>query len=436
MRPTVKFSLLAGAAMSLGGVNVALADGEATSARSADEVRALVAEMLADAETRSSLLQAGAMAGHDGRHFTLASADGLFRLNVSGQIQFRYNMNWRDDDAPDDADPDDPDFADTDDFVPGFQTRRTKLEFGGHVFERELYYKVVGAFDRDGGDFELEDAYVGYDMGNGWTVQWGQFKLPLLREELVSSKYQLAVDRSVTNEVFNQGRSQGVQAAYEQEDWRAMAAFSDGIGSANTDLGDPTSADWALTGRFEYKFSGDWSQFRYFSSPQGSDSGLLVGAAAHYESAADTGADGDETDRFIYTIDASYVADGWNLFAALVGNDIKDGVSVADGGTELFSGDSDNFGYILQGGIFVAEQIELFGRWDHTFFDDDLATGNDELRTITAGMNYYAHGHAAKFTADVQWLLDEMPFSNTGIGILSSANEDQIVLRLQFQLLF
>src|SRR5439155_5453186 len=89
MSQTKRFLVLAGAALSLGGVNAALAQQS-----NADETRAIVAEMLADAQTRTSLLAAGG-AGHDGQ-FYLASPDGSFRLNVGGQIQFRYILDFRD----------------------------------------------------------------------------------------------------------------------------------------------------------------------------------------------------------------------------------------------------------------------------------------------------------------------------------------------------
>ncbi|TVQ55126.1 MAG: hypothetical protein EA377_04050, partial [Phycisphaerales bacterium] len=54
----------------------------------ANEVRALVHDVLADADTRASLMQSGMTAGHDGRFF-LASSDGNFRMNISGRTQLR-----------------------------------------------------------------------------------------------------------------------------------------------------------------------------------------------------------------------------------------------------------------------------------------------------------------------------------------------------------
>jgi len=101
MRRAMCLSLSVGAAIGLSAGAAFAAEENTTNQNaglSADETRALVAEMLADAETRSSLLQNSATAGHDGKFF-LASPDGNFRLNIGGQIQFRYNTVFLDDDT-------------------------------------------------------------------------------------------------------------------------------------------------------------------------------------------------------------------------------------------------------------------------------------------------------------------------------------------------
>lgn len=90
---TKNLFVLAGAAASLS--SVALADQPAVSR---DEVRAIVSEMLSDAETRSSLLQGGGTAGYD-KNFFIASSDNNFRINFSGYSQWRYTMSFRDDGA-------------------------------------------------------------------------------------------------------------------------------------------------------------------------------------------------------------------------------------------------------------------------------------------------------------------------------------------------
>jgi hypothetical protein len=412
MSQTKSLVLLAGAAMGLTGA--AFAGQNAWSSQNADEVRALVAEMMNDAQTRSSLLQSGGTAGHDGKFF-LGSADGNFRLEVGGQIQFRYIANFRDDNEAV--------IGDDNDSTLGFQTRRTKMWFQGHIFDPNLYYKIQAAFDRDGGGFALEDAYVGYKFENGLDVRWGQFKAPFLREELVSSTRQLAVERSNVNEFFNQNRSQGIQVAWSGEQFRAFGMFSDGFNSQNTDFNaDP--ADFALTGRVEFLAMGDWKQFDDFTSFRGSSNGLMIGAALHWETDSEEIPLGTD-DFFAYTIDASWESDGWNLYGAFVGASIDN-----DGGA-----DSDPWGFVLQGGVFVAEDWELFARYDYT--DGDQV---DEFSEITFGVNYYIHKHAAKFTADVVWALDETIGTATGgltgSGLLPSGESDQFAIRAQFQLVF
>lgn len=425
MRQTACLSLLAGAAVSFGGANVAAAD-EAWTSSNADEVRALVAEMVADADSRSSLLQSGG-AGHDGKFF-LGSPDGNFRMNVGGQVQFRYILNFTDDV---DDDPLTPQNEAEDDFEPGFQTRRTKLNFGGHVFNPDLFYYVQGAFDRSaGGTFRLEDAYVGMNLDGGLSVRWGQFKAPLLREELVSSKRQLAAERSIVNEFFSQNRSQGIELAYADEMWRVKGMFSDGLNSANTDIG-TESADWGLTARGEFLASGQWDQFDAFTSERGSEMGVMVGGALHWQDGPDRPTGPAETSVFQYTIDASVAGDGWNLFGAFIGRS-----SDPDGAQSR-----DDFGYVIQGGWYLSEEFEIFGRWDHLLLDDDFAA-EDDFQTVTAGVNYYLHGHAAKFTVDLNWYLDSSAdafgpgAAFSGLGHLASSEDDQVAIRAQFQLLF
>lgn len=428
-----RFVVLAGAAISLGGVNAALAQEQ-----NSDEVRAIVSEMLADAQNRSSLL-AGGSGGHDGNFF-LADDAGNFRLNVSGQIQFRYILGFRDENNVDD------------DFTTGFQTRRTKLAFSGHVINPNWTYKVEGAFDDDGGSFNLEDAYIGYNFGNGWRMKMGQFKLPFMREELVSSRYQLAVERSVVNELFNQDRSQGVELRYEQDAWRLMAAFSDGFGSDNSDYPNTAGqADYALTGRLEWKFAGDWKDFEDFTSKPGQAFSGLFGAAIHWQQSPNTNNAADvDLDYLTYTADLSLEGDSWNFFAAFVGSNAE----ARSNGTD---NDFNDFGVVVQGGYRFAANTELFARWDGVFLDDDRNAPDDNVNFLTVGLNQYYAGHAAKATVDFVYCFNEATalagfnpsnsglgvqgfqnggFPSSGLGLLGDAEDGEIAVRFQFQLLF
>ena len=415
-------------------------------AQSANQDRAYLAELVADAQDRTSL--SAAEGGHDGL-FHLQSASGDYRLNIEGQLQFRYNANFRDN--PNET----AQSSNFDDFETGFQTRRTKLFFSGNVYNENLTFMIVGDFGGNeegndfqgrpsggfagGGTFTLRDAWVRYQLDNGIGIGWGQFKLPILREETVDSRYQLLADRSLTNEVFNQDYSQGVWLDYTAEDWRTVIAFSDGIRTANTDFNSAAEADYALTGRFEWKWAGDWDRFNDFTSFRGSEYAGELGAAIHFQESPNTNFAGEtNTQLLLYTVDATVEGDGWNLYAAFIGQHVS---GRAGGGD---TPNIDNFGAVVQGGIFVTDDIEVFARYD-IIIPDDSTFSADTFSTITGGANYYfiPESHAAKLTADVQVFLDDesegAPFvagDITGINRLSDVSDSQVAFRLQFQLLF
>jgi len=402
--------------------------------QSTDEVRAMVSEMMNDADSRSSLL-AGGDAGHDGKFFI--AGDG-FRLNVGGQLQFRYLVNVRDDEN-----------APQDDFSNGFQTRRTKLDFNGEV-NKDWFFRVLVSADRGEGNVGLEEAFAGYKFANGVKARWGQFKLPMLREELVSSSRQLAVERSVVNEVFTQDRSQGIELAYATETWRIAGAFSDGLDSENTDFNDAGGAagfpirvageaEYALTARAEFMISGnDWKMWDDFTSKKGQDFGFLLGVAAHWQESTQTPNPGDsDTDTLQFTVDASLEGDSWNIFGAFIYR-FQEQSALGAGETDL-----SDMGFVLQGGWRFAENTEVFARWETLLADDDrFSSGEDTFNFITVGLNQYYAGHAAKATLDVVYCFEETSnLSGTGVlgtgnGLLGDTEEGEIVIRAQFQLLF
>lgn len=452
MNQTSKILLLAGAAVSLGGT--ALAEQTAWSGTNADEVRAIVAEMLSDAQTRSSLLANGATAGYD-KNFFLASADGNFRLNVSGIIQFRYLINFREDartvGAPPAVAPV------NDDFVSGFQTRRTKLNFEGNIFDPNLFYRVRGDFARDGGaaggNFRLDFAYAGYKFDNGFTATWGQFRVPFNREELVGDQYQLAVERSVISSIFQEDYSQGVMLGWEGEQLRAAFAFTNGFRSRNTDIGNSGAtkpADYALTGRLEWLFSGAWNDMKQFTSPQGSNFAGMFGAAIHWQESPDSPAVANRQRDLRYTADITVKGDGWNVFGAFHGAHTEQEFNVAPANGTTF----DDFGFVAQGGVYVTDKFEPFIRYEYLLTDKDRGNGNTRNQHIIGGgFNYYMHGQAAKFSADVLYFINDTNLNvftragvpgfgsggsplDSGNGLLSGDGRHQLAFRLQFQLLF
>ncbi len=446
MNRTTKIALIAGAAFGM----------TASAQTNLDTDRAYAAELLADAGARASLLQSG-NAGHDGKHFFLASGDGNYRLNVSGAIQFRYNAFFLDDDNSG---------ADDEDFASGFDLTRAFIDFSGNVINPETIFKIRGEFgenygadgDSDFGDFELQDAWAQHNFENGMSVRFGQFKAPVVYEEFyVDDIYQLAVDRSVTNEFFTPDYTQGVALSYRDDNFGGTISMNDGANTDNTPYFSASEADFSVTGRVDVLLAGgDWAAFNDFTSFRGNDTlDARIGGAIHWQTAGDTAAFGmgsgqvavADADVLLYSIDASIEGNGWNLFGAFIGRSVDIDGTGGSGDTDF-----DDFGAVVQGGFFVADQWELFGRWDAIFFDDDsftTASGGDvdDFHTLTAGFNYYfvPESHAAKLSADLQWFLNDADSGAAGISgiapsqttaLLPSGGDDEIAIRLQMQLLF
>jgi hypothetical protein len=331
----------------------ALCTGSMALAQSAnlDQDRAYAAELVADAGTRSSLLQGGA-SGYDGA-FNISDGTGNNRLNIGGSAQLRWTVSMRDDTSN----------PDPDDLNVGFNTPTTRLWAYGNVWDKALSYKIRGDFGSDGGDngsFTLQEAYGMYTLDNGLSFAWGQVKAPLLREALVDDEMQLAIDRSETSTVFDPQYSQGVELVYAADAFRLFGAYTDGANTGNTDFNSPGEADYALTVRGEGKFlGGDWARFNDFTSwRSAADNALLVGAAAHWQSGGDTGATA-EVDVMLVTADAQFEGQGWNVMGAVYWSNIDDSTA-----------DSDTMGFVVQGGVFVADQWEIFARANMASFDD------------------------------------------------------------------
>jgi hypothetical protein len=395
MSRTKSLLWIAGAALGLGA--------SAMAQNSLDQSRSYSNELLADAAGRTS---------------ALAETPRTFTVDVHGFLQFRYLWTQLDDDNLDD------------DTANGFQTTRTVLTVSGNIINENWGYFVRFNFD-EGGSATLEDAYGTYKMDNGWNLMWGQFKLPILREELVDDKFQLTAERSAMNSVFTQGRSQGVQIGYEGESFRFMGAFSDGIRAANSDYTSGAEADFALTGRVEFKWAGDWKQARDMTSFPGADYFGMVGGALHYQSGGDTIGTSD-TDLWMATIDATMEGAGWNVYAAGVITSIDPNVG----------SDFQDMGFLIQGGFFVAPQWELFGRYDVTIPDDDRTGNDDNFSAITLGVNHYVvpESHVAKATIEFIYFLDDPSQSivptSTLTPLIPTASDSEWSILGQFQLVF
>jgi hypothetical protein len=391
----------------------------------AEQIRGLVSDVLADADTRASLRADGASAGYD-KGFFIASADGNFKLQFTVESQFRYIWSSSEQSPG------------TDEDLGGFQVRRARLDFRGHAFDPALSYRLRLAVDRATGATNLELAHVGYDFTKELNLKAGQFKPFFLREENVSGTKQLAIERSYVADYITVDYAQGAELTYTGEWLRAVGSVHDGSYSVNSDFNADRS-DLAVAARLEARIGGSWKQFDDFTSWSDDQVAVLLGVAAGYElgSAAPT----DLPDVFKYTADASLEFGVANVFAAVVGQQFEDTA------TAPFLADANQIGFVAQAGVFVVpDTLELFGRYEWFDFDGGYYRNNgagtqtgtgaltsDQVSFLTAGANYYIHKHNLKLSVDVVFGFDPVPVANTGAGIVATGDDGSVSLRSQVQ---
>lgn len=408
-----------------------------TEARAAD-IRSMVADVVADADQRSSLQASGFLAGWDGSFF-LQDPDGDFRLQLDGHAQVRFIFNRLEEQTNDRV-------------RSGFEVTRTKLTLSGHILGPDLEYLVRTDATRNEpglvtGLMYLRDYWFRYRLDNEWSIRAGQFKVPFNREEMVASQYQLAIERSLVNESLGLGRSQGIELAWNgpNDRWTFFVGEggADEIGGTSP-LGIVDSnprvnsralqggIEWGFASRWERLLAGEWQQFRDFTSPAGEQFAMLVGFGAH---ALRTESDGrptpgrDEQRWAGATADISVEWGGANLFGSFIYQYVDNGGF----------GQINIMGGVIQGGVYVAPRHELFARWEYGQFKLDNG-GFPDIHVLTTGWNWYIDGHDAKLSVDIGLAVDEVngiwDSDIAGWRVDRAGDEFQFVVRSQFQLMF
>ncbi len=433
-----------------------------------EQIRGIVQDVLADADTRASLQGSDATSGYKGGFF-VQSADGNWKLKLNGQIQVRWNYNH----APDG------DSAlgggEVDDEY-GFQIRRAKLKFSGHAVDPSWTYKVTLVSERNRGNSNtyLEDAWINKKWDDGWYVKVGQFKSPYLREELVSSGAQLTVERSMINNQFTYGWTQGIEVGSRSDDLWARLWYGDGPNSLNSVGNNSVNA---INVRADYKLAGDWKDWKSLTG-RGTSSefyAFVGGAFQWYNVSQDRGAvppnqtwlqygGANATRTYGFTVDASMGGQGWTAFTYFTwanGSNaaVTPGIDNPD--------DAEGWGWVAQAGVDVAEDLQLFGRYElgditnlsagsESINGDNVAaagTRNGHDSTLTIGGNYWPTGTKnIKLTADMGYAFSFLSdtdddhlitpaadYTSSGNGWRadsSGSDGGQWLIRAQMQLLF
>ncbi|MGH7131829.1 MAG: hypothetical protein ACREJO_07795 [Phycisphaerales bacterium] len=474
MSNATRLFVLAGAALSFSSAVLA-----AEPVVDTDQVRATVREMLADAETRSSLLEGGGTAGHNGRNFYLASGDGNFVMNFFAYTQLRYMVHFSDNTNPGGT----PSTPSGDSFDSGFTNNLTVVGIFGNFLSPAWEYVVsVQMSDNSGsnvapvtpggaptttggGGAFLYDGYISYKFDQNAKFQMGQYKSHFMREASLGDTTLMAANRSVLESAFGQGRSQGVSAIWTSDAFFAALDFNDGFRTANTNWNSTAESDYNVGGRFNWRFAGSDDQLRDYTSMPGDPFGGCVGGAVAYAQGLNDPASvigvppvSTKYGYLTYTVDAQVEGGGFGAYAAFTGanTDQRD-----PAGNNL-----NNYGGALQGNWRFHKDWEVFCRGDWIQMDSaqvNIAPVTGQRRDmffVTPGINYYIAGQAAKVTLDCIIALQPSAVlattsivpggsagagipgngsilnANNGIGLLGSTQGGETAVRLQFQAAF
>jgi len=387
----------------------------------AEEVRAIVRDVLADASARASLQGAAGTSGYNGGFF-LSSADGAYSMKLNLLQQTRYAIDHQESVDNEQAS--------------GFQNKRTRLTFSGNAVDttwtyKAAYYLAYSDSAEDFGAGQLSDAWIRKDFECGASLTVGQFRLPFSYEyELDVGDLQF-MDYSTVDLFFGLGYGQGLRLDYESEAIRFAVATMNAAREVNAEWNSDMPEDqYAFTGRLEAKFAGNWGQFSHGQSWKGDGYGakLGIGGYAFSENAA------PGLDASGITADMSVSFGGGNLTASYYWSDLADtGDPDADAANPT--------GWVVWGGWFVADDLELVARWESASFDIDLG-GAQDFSVLTVGGNWYLDRNRAKFSADFGYAFDAVsaiyaPYAIQNNLLEDAANDDgQWVVRAQLSFNF
>ena len=391
--------------------------------RRADEIRGLVSDLFADADARTTLKDTDLTGGWDDDFF-LQSADGNFRLEVSGQLQVRYVWNRRR--ASNGT-------LDTRD---GFAVRRAKIKIDGHLISPDLGY-TIGLADSPARGFVLQSFNVRYRVTDELMVLVGRARPPLLREEQVSSKRQLAMERSLVSKAFSQTRTVGIMLRYRDDLFRISAGFMDAsVGNVDPSapldelIGELAPGErWRTSARAEVLLRGRWKELDDFTSFPGDRPTVALGTGVmlQWEDLLPVVPVGRNNINLLrWTADITVEFGGSSIFAYVIGTTVD----------EKSKPVLHQFGAVVQAGIFVTDEWEVFGRYEAGETDGV----GEELSVLTLGANYFFSEHELKWTMDVGYgfnPVDDFWSSRRAAWLEDDTGKaGQLVVRMQMQMLF
>jgi hypothetical protein len=258
----------------------------------------------------------------------------------------------------------------------GFSIDNVRINVDGTVGNYAVHVAAEGAGNFQGifgdvgstGHLDTIDAFASFPITPEIRGQMGEFRAPFLASALRNEDGFLFIDNTVLGSTWS-GRDQGVMVSgtFEMVSW-AVAAMN-GDDSAGDEL--------AFAGRLSFCAMG--TTCTQEGSYGANDQTCLTIGAGYYD-------DGNLSDGTAMCVDGNLTMGALSASFEFVDNGDDFGIGLPASGTTFGNTPWDaSFGY-----MFVPDQWEGAVRYQD--FDDD-----DDSTAITAGVNFYQAGHAAKW---------------------------------------
>ena len=241
---------------------------------------------------------------------------------------------------------------------------------GGPVEVGHLWSPDIVA-DLGGGGLSLDDANVTWNQSENLSVTWGQQKLPMFRSSSMDQESMLFIDRSVLG------------AQYDTYDMGVS------ISGSNSGL------DWTLAA-----VNGDADPLDQESLNMFAHVDYHMGNGANSSDGAMLAGDGMDA-----TIGISYMDEQDDGIDAVLGIDFAMTMGQFSLMVELADGDDDAVAAGLGSSPSAITAGYLFADNMEAAFRHDDRDAGDDTSVYTFGLNYYLHGHNAKW--QINYIDDE-----------------------------
>src|SRR5713101_4577564 len=326
-----------------------------------------------------------------------------------------------------------------------FRLRRARINLTGD-FAENFDFKIEGDFENSDGisfgrtAFEATDIFVNWHQFPEAQVKVGQWKAPFGLEQTTPDTSLFTIERSLPTGALTPERQIGVQLWGkpftsiwpEQKDLLTYYAGIFNGNGRNTTIND--NNNFMYVGRLELqpfkgKLLGQDSILKLGADVLNSrdDKGtnisqtlnLLVNADGSLSPYVLPGAD----ERMAWSVDAWLTVGPFDLIGEYLSEDV-DGRTVS--GVAPGFADFDPSGWYVQGSYFIIpKKLQAVVKWEEL---DPDQVADDNIRSITGGLNYYIHGDAIKLMANYVHTWSDFRAAHPQFG---DDEFDEVLVRLQ-----